>query len=118
MKDNHKYMIRNKEGMYSRGGSEPIFTNLKFGKVWNSLGSLKNHLNCFLGHNKPIPDDWLVIELEVVEKELISAKELYEKHYLIQKFKEKEQAKKANYYRLLEERRKIEEEIVEAERGI
>jgi hypothetical protein len=37
-------MIRHKPtGTYSTGGTSPTFTTK--GKVWNSLGALKNHLN-------------------------------------------------------------------------
>jgi hypothetical protein len=37
------YKIRNKQGKYSTGGSYPRFT--KAGKVWTSLGALKQHLD-------------------------------------------------------------------------
>ena len=38
------YMIRRKsDGLYSAGGTTPIFT--KNGKTWSSIGALKNHLN-------------------------------------------------------------------------
>ena len=37
-----KYMIRNKEGLYSTGGMDPRFT--RKGKVWNGIGPLKCHL--------------------------------------------------------------------------
>jgi len=35
--------IKNKNGLFSRGGYTPSFT--KKGKVWSSLGYVKNHLN-------------------------------------------------------------------------
>lgn len=48
MSKTHKvYMIRRKtDGLFSTGGSYPEFT--KNGKVWNTLGALKNHLRIAL----------------------------------------------------------------------
>lgn len=37
------YRIRNKEGLFSKGGMNPFFT--KKGKVWISSGALRNHFN-------------------------------------------------------------------------
>lgn len=38
------YMIRRKsDGKFSRGGVSPEFS--KAGKIWNTLGAFKNHLN-------------------------------------------------------------------------
>lgn len=59
------YKIRNKEGLFSKGGTRPVFS--KIGKTWSSIGHLKSHLTLYASegryNNKPIPDDWEVIEL-------------------------------------------------------
>ena len=37
------YKIRHKDGTFSTGGMSPYFTTK--GKIWHTLGALKNHLN-------------------------------------------------------------------------
>ncbi len=37
------YKVRNKDGLFSKGGMEPIFT--KKGKIWTGGNYLKNHFN-------------------------------------------------------------------------
>ena len=37
------YKIRHKDGTFSTGGMHPYFTSK--GKIWHTLGALKNHLN-------------------------------------------------------------------------
>jgi hypothetical protein len=37
------YRVKNKEGLYSKGGMLPKFT--KKGKLWTSSGALKNHFH-------------------------------------------------------------------------
>ena len=43
------YKIQHPDGRYSKGGSGPYWT--KSGKVWASIGALKNHVNL-------VTDDW------------------------------------------------------------
>lgn len=62
------FKVVNKEGLFSTGGMEPRFN--KRGKVWTSIGALKNHLNQFRDshywtpHNSEIRD-WKVVEFEL-----------------------------------------------------
>lgn len=42
------YKIRNKDGLYSTGGSSPSFT--KNGKVWNSKSALNNHIRMLIDY--------------------------------------------------------------------
>lgn len=61
------YKIRNKDGLFSTGTSSPRWT--KEGKTWTSLGKLKNHLNLFITEWNGgflIPEDWEIVEAEVV----------------------------------------------------
>jgi hypothetical protein len=68
------YRIRHKQtGLYSLGGHTPNWS--KSGKVWRSMGALRNHLRVFnqgpTGYgNRAIPADWLVIEYILREDEL------------------------------------------------
>lgn len=62
------YQIKsNKTGLYSNGGTSPSFG--KKGKVWRTLGYLKNHLNQLSssGHKIYQNNDCEVVILEVVE---------------------------------------------------
>ena len=47
------FMIQNKEGLFSTGGSSPRFT--KKGKAWTNIGHLKNHLNMFIDYMGRVP---------------------------------------------------------------
>jgi hypothetical protein len=61
-------ILDTKTGLFSKGSS---YANVslrrwsKRGKVWNSIGSLKNHLNLY----KKIPEHWTVVEYEIEEVE-------------------------------------------------
>ena len=67
------YKIRNKEGLYSKGGCSGINFS-KRGKTWNNIGHVKSSL-CSLIYfdykNKTIinniPDDWIVIEMSSIQ---------------------------------------------------
>lgn len=55
-------------GLYQKGGSSWG----KKGKTWTGLGPLKNHLNVLRDRAGNLPEDaqnWLLIEIEVVEAE-------------------------------------------------
>ena len=52
MKEDVVYKIRNKEGLYSTGGQNPRF--VKGGKVWNTLGHIKQHLREFYPRPKKL----------------------------------------------------------------
>lgn len=56
------YKIRNKDGMYSRGGDDPYWT--KKGKTWSAKQHIKSHLTLFKGYqDRDIPSDWIVEEI-------------------------------------------------------
>lgn len=61
-------ILDTKTGLFSTGGYEPQWT--KQGKVWNSIGSLKNHLQLYArglcGKRRDIPASWEVVTFEVV----------------------------------------------------
>lgn len=77
-----RYMIRNREGLYSRGGYTPVeFVERAKGKIWNGIGPLKNHLNHIMMQEQGIPEDWVVIEVQLIESDYVEAKEMYEKQY-------------------------------------
>lgn len=80
------YKIRNKQtGLFSTGSCEPKWK--KTGKIWKTIGALKNHLNLFdveFGFSEPSSagiyygynyynsiynnlEDWEIIEYEFVE---------------------------------------------------
>lgn len=96
MREDVVYRIKNKDGLYSSGGQNPRFSK-NSGKVWTSLGRLKNHLRQFCPkpkktkfNNNPydlqyeahevtknkIPSDWIIVEYSPNGKE-INAKELF-----------------------------------------
>jgi hypothetical protein len=57
------YKIQNSQGLFSRGGLyRPRFD--KKGKIWRKLGGLVCHL---MNQSAPIPEDWVVIEYELME---------------------------------------------------
>lgn len=57
------YKIRNGKGLFSMGGISPTFN--KKGKTWTKLAYVKVHLDAF----RNIPDDWTVVEYQVVVRE-------------------------------------------------
>jgi len=65
------YMIRNKYGDFSKGGNNPDFVPFTKGKVWKTLGQVKNHLSMFRtfdGRNQ-VPEDWEVVEVVLTPTE-------------------------------------------------
>lgn len=69
------YKIRNRNtGLFSPGGVDADTAKwTPNGKVWSSMGALKNHLRQFVRRKWPsgnevnlIPDHWEVIPIEVV----------------------------------------------------
>ncbi len=106
-----RYMIKNKEGLYSKGGYSPtVFVEQKIGKIWNSIGALKNHLNLVMEHGG-IPHDWEVVGVDIVLTPYGKAKQLYEEQYLLRKEKEKVDDSKRRKEYLIEQKQKIEEEL-------
>lgn len=87
------YKIKNAEGLFSKGGTNPTFT--KRGKTWGSLGAVKLHLRFFCSDGgseiingkytwykrwkNQIPNEWIVVELSEEGIKEYSAKELYPK---------------------------------------
>jgi hypothetical protein len=82
------YMIRHKiTGNYSKGGAPcPIWTSkIDDAKVWKKKAHLKSHLTTikkyleytrqwgFIGEYHGIPDDWIVIEVEIVPRNTYEA---------------------------------------------
>lgn len=68
MAEQYVYKIRKKsDGLFSTGGSRPRFT--KKGKVWASIGHIRNHLNLPLGYSDiPAWTQYVnVRDLEVVQ---------------------------------------------------
>lgn len=78
------YKIVRADGLFSKGGVDALTHNSKWGKngkVWNSLGAVKNHLRLVeeaaVRRKCPIPDDWMVVVYSVVpSNHLIKAKGL------------------------------------------
>lgn len=67
------YRIRDENGLYSTGGTNPDFT--KGGKTWNNIGHLKNHLRQFFdagGWKRVQPELYAnaeIVEIEIIESE-------------------------------------------------
>lgn len=62
------YMIRHSvTGLYSKGGTDGDKWH-KTGKVWTSIGALKNHLRLYQTGgrymNRPIPPEWEVVFID------------------------------------------------------
>ncbi len=75
-----RFMIRNSKGEYSTGGYQPTPFK-KIGKVWKSIGAVRNHLNLVLDHGG-IPDDWEIVTILLVDIDSkVSAKELQKARY-------------------------------------
>ena len=77
-KTDQYYRIRNsKTSLFSKGGADAFHSSsgqwTKTGKVWKGLGPLKNHLNVVIESHKGIPDDWEVVEYQMVEVKAESA---------------------------------------------
>lgn len=107
-------MIRNGQGGYSLGGMWPKgWGTSKKGKIWSTMGALKNHLNLIMDHHKTIPDDWEVVVLKVSfeQSEITSAKKLYEYEYNKRKTTNEEEYQKRRKVYLLEEKARIEKEL-------
>lgn len=76
------YKILDKEtGLYSKGGCFPSWS--KYGKTWNALGHIKNHLRFFMKTKREngnidyrklvnkIPENWEVIEI-IIDTEALN----------------------------------------------
>jgi len=64
------YKIRNQEGLFSKGGSKPRFSEK--GKTWNGEGQLKLHLVFIVKSGNPLVyKDCEIVEYEVIEKKCI-----------------------------------------------
>jgi hypothetical protein len=59
------YKIRREDELFSMGGLDPSFR--KTGKVWKSIGNLKNHINLVLEYNPDAYDYCEVVEYEIKE---------------------------------------------------
>lgn len=59
------FKIKNKDGLFSTGGTNPRFT--KRGKTWGNLAHLSSHLTNYTsgqyGIKQNIPDDWIITRL-------------------------------------------------------
>ena len=94
------YKIRNKDGLYSTGGSYPHFT--KNGKTWNSKAALNNHINLLIETKSwrmpatigDVYDDCELIEIEISQVEVGSKSliQLIEERSSIRDKKKSEQA--------------------------
>lgn len=110
------YKIRRKtDGLFSTGGSAPTFT--KKGKVWNQRGHVSSHLNCVGSRDKTINDyyaDCELVMMEYVEVETLTM-ETFMAEKLQAKAKrdaaEKERRLKYKRERLLQEQKRIDEEL-------
>lgn len=68
----HYKIQRKSDGLFSCGGTQPKFT--KFGKIWRSMGQLKNHLSlvgCYKIPLSKVYDDCELVTLELHEVETI-----------------------------------------------
>ena len=65
------YRIRNRDGLFSNGGSHPRFT--KKGKIWQSSGAFNNHLNILSNSAIQMYRDQgaEVVSYEIVESEVM-----------------------------------------------
>ena len=85
------FKLRNKEGLFSSGGSCPVFTEK--GKMWHGVGHIKLHLNALLKNKWTIPDDWEIIAYDLFESEVQNAKKSYEDYWFERKAKEEARAR-------------------------
>lgn len=68
----HYKIQRKSDGLFSNGGSNPKFT--KYGKIWRSMGQLKNHLGLVGCYKIPISkvyNDCQLVTLELHEVETV-----------------------------------------------
>lgn len=81
-----RYYIRNGDGLYSTTGAYPRWVNFSRAKIWNNIGTLKNHLNLF----GEIPSDWEIVSvIHQIKEPGLNAKKIYEEHALKRKHMEK-----------------------------
>lgn len=64
------YRIRDKNGLYSTGGTSPDFT--RGGKTWSNLGHVKSHLRQFSGRNLETYANAEIVCVEYTEKDVES----------------------------------------------
>lgn len=68
MKKTVIYKVRRQtDGLYSTGGIAPTFSEK--GKVWNTLGALKNHLNLLNKSGASCYQDCEIVPIEVTYRE-------------------------------------------------
>lgn len=108
-KGRYVYRIRNADGQYSLGGSSPRFGPR--GKLWVSLGALKNHIHC-AGYSAY--EDCTIVESELVDNgPVMSVDEL------AHELREAKEKKTADQRRAAAERRvrRAQEELERAQRA-
>lgn len=112
------YKLRNKDGLFSSGGSSPVFTEK--GKMWHGIGHVKLHLNSLLKYEwryKTIPEDWEIVAYDLVESESINAKESYESYYFEKKEEEEQRIKASRKQYIKNEIKRLEALKKELENG-
>lgn len=113
MTNGKKYMIKNSKNLYSRGGYFPVFFgNMANGKIWNGIGAIKNHLNLIMSsNNNQIPEDWVIVEVNLIEGQHTNAKELHQESYIQKRRKNEIDWKERQRIYLLEEKDRIEKQL-------
>lgn len=108
-----RYMIKNGEGLYSRGGYPPVsFDKKDKAKIWNGIGAIKNHLNLQMGYgDKVIPSDWKIVEVQLIESDFSYAKELYEGSYIERRKRESMDGKRKRREYLINKMFEMSEEL-------
>lgn len=67
------------DGLYSSGGCYVKFS--KRGKVWTSIGGLKNHLNMFRDYGKKKYEDCVLVTIEIQEGKSRSMTDFIEENW-------------------------------------
>ena len=108
------YKVGNKNGLFSGGGSKWNFG--AGGKFWKHKGHIKSFLLNAFGEEGVVPDDWEIIEYELIEKSRTSVKDLYfnyMKERVTKKLKRQIQEKMSHKEYLKREIRKMQQELEE-----
>ena len=109
---------RRSDGLFSAGGHYPNFS--KKGKIWRTMGHLRNHLNSIAPSERDVYDDCDIVELVSTEHilcsvncetEAIKRRRIEEQQRSLELFR-KEQAKK----KIEQAKKKIEEEVEEKQK--
>lgn len=104
MSNDKLYMIRNAEGLFSRGGSYPKFT--KRGKVWRGSGPLRSHLQCLSNANKYLGCQ--VVEIELKEVDLLPVTHFLELNRVAKDKRDADHKASIDKYRLEQDRKEYE----------